>query len=94
MITVWNNRGLAQYDLEQYSEALASYDKAIAIEHGLYRCVEQSWKRINDYLGQYTEAVASYDKAIAIDPNEAIMWNNRGNALRGARSEFRSLHLF
>jgi Flp pilus assembly protein TadD len=31
--------------------------------------------------GNYNEAIKCYDKAIKINPNNAMAWNNKGNAL-------------
>jgi tetratricopeptide (TPR) repeat protein len=32
-------------------------------------------------LGKYEEAIQCFDKAIELDPNYAIAWSNKGNAL-------------
>jgi tetratricopeptide (TPR) repeat protein len=65
----------------QYSEALASYDKAVFIRPNH----ADAW--INrgvalENLGRYSEAIDSYDKAIALQPSSAEAWYGRGIALR------------
>jgi tetratricopeptide (TPR) repeat protein len=41
---------------------------------------------------KYDEAIQAYDKAIQLDPNNAIVWNNEGNALQalGRKTESKS----
>jgi len=34
-----------------------------------------------DEVGQYEQALDYYNKALALDPRNAIVWNNKGNAL-------------
>ena len=65
----------------QYSEALASYDKAVFIRPN----TADAW--INrgvalENLGRYSEAIDSYDKATALQPASAEAWYGRGIALR------------
>jgi len=40
------------------------------------------------------EALAAFDRAVALDPNNALAWNNRANALRaaGRRDEARAAY--
>jgi tetratricopeptide (TPR) repeat protein len=81
ILSAWNNRGIALYDLGRYEEAVASYDKAIEIKPD----DEEAWNNRGialRNLGRYEEAVASYDKALEIKPDFETAWNNRGNALR------------
>ena len=33
--------------------------------------------------GKYDEAIKAYDEAIRLDPNLAMAWSNKGNALTG-----------
>jgi len=73
--------GINFSELGQYSDAVASYDKAVFIRPNN----ADAWLNRGialDNLDRYSDAVASYDKAIAIRPNDANVWNNRGIALR------------
>ena len=65
---------------ESNSNAIASFDKAIAINPNY----TEAWVGrgiILQRLGRYTEAVASYDKVLAINPNHAFAKEAREIAL-------------
>lgn len=75
------NEGVNYSKLGQYSDAVASFDKAIFIKsnNAIY------WNHRGmalDNLGRYTDAIASYDKALAVRPDYADAWSNRGISLR------------
>ncbi len=75
------SEGINFSKLGQYSDAVASYDKAVFIRPN----DADVWNNRGialDNLYRYSDAVASYDKAIVIRPNDADVWNNRGIALR------------
>ena len=58
--------------LGQYSEAVASYDRAFSIDPNDAKV----WITVDTHLGelgQNSEAVDSYDKAIAVDPNDQML---------------------
>ena len=64
----------------RYADAIASYDKAIAISPSY----AEAWLNRGvalDYLGRYDEAIASYDKVIALQPNLTTARENREIAL-------------
>jgi serine/threonine protein kinase len=76
----WFNRAIALSELQKYTEAIASYDKAIAIKPDNY----DAWyfRGTSLYcLQKYTEAIASCDKAIAIKPDKHNAWYFRGISL-------------
>jgi hypothetical protein len=65
----------------QAEAALASYDRAIAIQpdHA------DAWSNRGaalQYLGKKEAALASHDRAVAICPDHAVAWFNRGLALQ------------
>jgi lipoprotein NlpI len=65
----------------QYSEALASFDKAVFIRPNN----ADAWLNrgvVLENLGRYSEAIDSYDKATALQPASAEAWYGRGIALR------------
>jgi tetratricopeptide (TPR) repeat protein len=75
------SEGINFINLNQYAEAITSFDKAIAIEPDysdawIYRGIALG------ELGRYSEAVVSYNKAIAIKPDFALAWSWRGRALK------------
>ena len=66
--------------LQKYQEAIASYDKAIAIKPDFH----EAWYGRGlclDNLQKYQEAIASFDKAIAIKSDFHEAWHNRGFSL-------------
>ena len=67
-------------NLKRPAEALASYDKAIALKPDVAAAHNNRGNALRD-LKRPAEALASYDKAIALKPDYAEAHNNRGNAL-------------
>jgi tetratricopeptide (TPR) repeat protein len=74
------NRGNALFELKRHAEALASYNRAVALwpRHAPLLC-----NRGNALyaLGRKLEALASLDRAIAIDPHYVDAHFNRANVL-------------
>ena len=67
-------------ELKRPDEALASYDKALAIDPGYQKAWTNRGAALCD-LARYQEAVASQEKALAINPGAVEAWTNRGIAL-------------
>lgn len=65
--------------LGRYVEAIADYDKAIAIDPK-YAAACNNRGDAKSKLGRPADAISDYDQAIAIDPKNAAAYNNRGNA--------------
>jgi tetratricopeptide (TPR) repeat protein len=74
------NLGNALFELKRHEEALASYDRAIAIQPDFAQALSNRGNALFE-LKRYEEALASYDRAIAIQPDFAQALSNRGNAL-------------
>ncbi|MDZ7965449.1 MAG: tetratricopeptide repeat-containing serine protease family protein [Nostoc sp. DedSLP03] len=74
------NEGNDYFVKQKYKEAIASYDKAIAIKPDYH---EAWYNRGNSLanLQRYSEAIASYDKAVAIKPDDQDAWHSRGISL-------------
>jgi tetratricopeptide (TPR) repeat protein len=75
------NEGVNYSQVGQYSDAVASFDKAIFIRPNN----AEAWNNRGialDNLGQYSGAVSSYDKALGIRSDYAEAWLNRGFSLR------------
>ena len=67
-------------DLKHLEEALASYDKAIALKPDFAEAYSNRGNALRD-LKRPEEALASYDKTIALKPDYAEAYSNRGSAL-------------
>jgi tetratricopeptide (TPR) repeat protein len=59
------SRGNTQKDLQQFEDALASYDLALAIKPDHAEALNNRGVILQD-LGRLDEAAASYDRALAI----------------------------
>jgi len=76
-----NNRGVVLQQLQRYDEALASYDRAIAIKPG-YVNAHFNRGTVLKKLLRRDEALASYDRALALNPAHVEAHNNRGVLLQ------------
>src|SRR5215471_1548035 len=74
------NHGLALHELQRFDEALASYDRAIALRPEAEILSDRGI--VLHKLKRFEEAVASYDQAIALKPGFADAFSSRGVALR------------
>ncbi len=71
------NRGVSQARQGKHKEAIASYDRAIALKPDYF----EAWYNrgvAQGKLGLHAEAIASCDKSVAINPEYAMAWFNRG----------------
>jgi tetratricopeptide (TPR) repeat protein len=66
--------------LEEYEEAIASYDKALQLKPDNDLALYNRGNALRK-LGRYEEAIASYDKALQFKPDNDLALYNRGNAL-------------
>jgi tetratricopeptide (TPR) repeat protein len=69
---IYNNRCVAYYVLDNYSQAIDDCSKAIEIK--------PSYVEAYNYLGNYKQAIEDYGRAIDIRPNYAEAYNRRGAA--------------
>jgi hypothetical protein len=78
---LFNNRGVALFELKRLDEALASYARAIAIKPDY---AEAHYNRGNAFKQHQLlpDALASYERAIACKPDYAQAYANRGNVLK------------
>jgi tetratricopeptide (TPR) repeat protein len=66
--------------LARYEEAIASFDKALAIKDDFIEAWNNQGTALGN-LGRHEEALARFDKALAIKDDYSLAWNNRGGAL-------------
>ncbi len=78
---IFNNRGIAYFDLGEYALAIENYDQALRIDA---TDTDYYNNRGNAYanLDEYARAILDYDQAVRIDPGNAIAYNGRGAAYR------------
>jgi len=82
-LTVLNILGSTQQVQGKLAEAVATFDRAIALQPGFADAWGNRGNALKD-LGRLDEAIESYDRAIALKPDFAVACYNRGNALRDA----------
>ena len=80
----FNNRANALKNLGRFDEALASYDRALAIIPGYADALYNRGVTLQE-LGRFDEAVDSYDRALAIQPAHFGALGNRGAALQALK---------
>ena len=73
----YSNRGIALNELKRRDEALASYDKAIALKPDYAEAYSNRGNTLKD-LKRLDEALASYNQTIALKPDYAEAYSNRG----------------
>lgn len=73
-------QGLAAAKAGDLSGAIASYDKAIALNPDAHEYWFNRGLTLF-YLGYFNDAIASYDKALELKPDYYKCWYNRGGAL-------------
>ncbi|MGL5832095.1 MAG: tetratricopeptide repeat protein [Waterburya sp.] len=80
LIESWFNLGLKQVSAGEYTEAIASWDRALKINANL----PEAWHNRGSALGRlgnYEAAIKSFQSALAIDPDNYQAWNDRAHAL-------------
>lgn len=76
----WCDRAKKLSSLELYSEALACYDQALALQYDNH----EAWilrGGVLTHLDRYQEALASFEKALEIQPDDQLALIFRGMAL-------------
>lgn len=77
---VFYNCGIGLAHFNRFDEALASYDRAIALKPDFAEAHNNRGLVLEDLM-RLDEALASYDRAIALKSDYAGACNNRGNVL-------------
>ncbi len=81
----FNGRGIAYSKLKDYSQALADYDSAIALESDAAKKVYYNRALTYSKLKQYPQAIADYSKVITFNPKNGRAYNNRGTSYKAIR---------
>ncbi|MEA2929847.1 MAG: protein O-GlcNAc transferase, partial [Hyphomicrobiales bacterium] len=76
----FSNYGNVLCALNRHQEALASYDRALALQPGNVLALTNRGAALNA-LNRQQEALACYDRALTLQPNSPAIHYNRGNAL-------------
>jgi len=76
----WAQRGLEFAKINNFEEAVACWDKALATKPD-YHPVWYNRGRALISLGRFEEAIASHDRALELKPDDNLAWQNRGEAL-------------
>ncbi|MDJ1168244.1 tetratricopeptide repeat protein [Roseofilum sp. BLCC_M154] len=74
------NEGMQQAKAGRYADAIATWDRALSQQPGLYK----AWLNRGNallILGQPQAAIESYDKALELQPELYEAWGNKGVAL-------------
>lgn len=79
-----NNLGAVLQLQQNYAEALASYDRAVALKPDYANAHYNRGFTLNR-LGRTEAALAAYEQAVALQPGHVEAWNNRGVVLQALR---------
>ena len=74
------NRGNTLQELKRFEEALASYDRALAVRPDYAEALYNRGNTLKE-LKRFEEALASYDRALTVRPDYAEALSNRGLTL-------------
>jgi tetratricopeptide (TPR) repeat protein len=80
----WTARGASLHALGHYQEAIACYDKALALKPQYIAVYAAGWSNKGSAFGElrlHRDAVACYDKALAVFSGSADIWSNKGHQL-------------
>jgi tetratricopeptide (TPR) repeat protein/S1-C subfamily serine protease len=76
---IYNNRGLAKFELEKNQEAITDFSLAITLNPKLDKAYSNRGM-VKHTLGNKQAAIADYDRAIALNSQLAEAYSNRGAA--------------
>jgi protein O-GlcNAc transferase len=76
----FNGRGNALGEVKRFGEALASYERALALKPDFAEAFHNRGNRLGE-LKRFEEALASYERALTLKPDYAEAFHSRGNAL-------------
>ncbi|MBI4782215.1 MAG: tetratricopeptide repeat protein [Oscillatoriophycideae cyanobacterium NC_groundwater_1537_Pr4_S-0.65um_50_18] len=79
---IWSNRGNARVSQNKLEEAIADYDRAIALAPDAPDPYLNRGTALEG-LGRWDAAIADYNRVLELDPQDPAAFNNRGNAEAG-----------
>ncbi len=79
LASLYNDRGVAKWRLEQYEAALQDFNKSVEI-YPQYAAVYNNRGNVLLDMDKPEEALKDFEKAIALAPAYGAAYNNRGNA--------------
>jgi tetratricopeptide (TPR) repeat protein len=79
---LWSNRGNVRASQNKLTEALADYDRAIALAPDVSDPYLNRGATL-EALGRWEAAIADYTQALTLDASDPAIYNNRGNAHAG-----------
>src|SRR5262249_3398751 len=87
----WTNRGHCHRGLSQWDQALAAYDKAIALGDNVY----DAWRNkglAHNRKGEYQKALAAFDRAEQVmERPQSLLFHERAVAYNGLRQYDKAL---
>jgi len=90
---VENDRAATLHAAGHYEEALAAYDRAVALA-GDYAQIHLNRGLTLHALKRFKDALSAYDRAISLKPDFADAFNNCGNSLRELRQHGEALKAY
>lgn len=75
------NLGLMLREMGRHKEALVWFDKALSIDSSYYDEVLNEKALSLTSCDRHEEALVCIDKALKVNPQNAVLWQNRGNIL-------------
>ena len=61
--------------LKNYEDAIAAYDKALALDSGSAHAWNQKGRALFN-LQRHEAALAAFEKSLGIEPTEAVFWHS------------------
>ncbi len=81
----WHRKGETLRELQQYTEALTSYEQALKKDPKFAKPYNGIGNVLYRNLKRYEEAIAAYQRATELEPNYMWAWHNMGNVLHELR---------
>jgi tetratricopeptide (TPR) repeat protein len=79
-----NIKGLALFNLRQYQEALACFEKALELRPSYIEAINNKGL-VYLAIGDYNKAIECFNQSTDLNPSDATIWNNKGLAFHVLR---------